>query len=237
MPDAVPAFVWVEALSGPGAHVTLDETAAHHVVRVCRARVGDSVTATDGLGSIATCRVARLTPDVRLDVHQIDRVERDRTAVVLCGAPEGQRFDWIVEKLAELGVTRLRPIECERGEWTKASIRPDRWKRLAVAALEQSRGRFLLEVGTPVTLDQALEAEGSPELRVLADPEGARPGGFPGRERSMIAAVGPSSGFSPEEKQGLLSRGFVAMSLAHGRLRTETAAVAWASWWAGSRAD
>lgn len=236
MPDAVPAFVWVEALTGPGAHVTLDETAAHHVARVCRARVGDSVTATDGRGASATCRVARLTPQVSLEVQSIERIERSRTGVVLCGAPEGQRFDWVVEKLAELGIARIRPIACERGPWPRAAVRPDRWKRLAVAALEQSRGRFLVEVEAPMELEPALDAEGTPEVGILADPEGVAPGAVrPSARQATVGVVGPASGFSGGEKALLQDRGFTAMSLADSRLRTETAALAWAAWWAASR--
>jgi 16S rRNA (uracil1498-N3)-methyltransferase len=236
LPDAVPAFVWVEGLNGPGAHVSLDESAAHHVVRVCRARVGDSVTATDGQGALAVCRVARITPDVSLQVETIDRVGRARTAVLLCGAPEGQRFDWVVEKLAELGVARVRPITTERGPWPRAALRPDRWKRLAVAALEQSRGRHLLQVGLPMGLEEALEAEGPPGIGILADPAGVAPGSLrPSEGAATVAAVGPSSGFSDAERGLLLDRGFTAMSLAGARLRTETAALAWAAWWAAPR--
>ena len=60
MPDAVPAFVWVEQLVAPGARLVLGETATHHVARVCRARSGDHVTVTDGRGGLARYRLLPL---------------------------------------------------------------------------------------------------------------------------------------------------------------------------------
>ena len=236
MPDAVPAHVWVERVSGPGAHLILDEAAAHHVVRVCRARAGDSLAITDGMGTLARARLARLAPQVVVDVESVEHAEREATAALLCGAPEGQRFDWVVEKLAELGVARVIPIHSERSRWTKAAIRPDRWRRVAVAALEQSRSRFLLEVGEPRALAEALESEGSFAVGILADPAGAPAGSAePATSGTTLGVVGPAEGFTDAERAGLEERGFTAVSLAGSRLRTETAAVAWGAWWASPR--
>jgi 16S rRNA (uracil1498-N3)-methyltransferase len=228
--------VWVERISGPGAHLILDETAAHHVVRVCRARPGDSLALTDGLGALARGRLSRVTPDVRVDVESVEREERPATATLLCGAPEGQRFDWVVEKLAELGVARVVPIHTERAPWAKAAIRPDRWRRVAVAALEQSRSRYLLEVTEPRTLAEALESEGQFAVGVLADPSGGPAGGArPASSGITLGVVGPAEGLSEAERSSLEERGFSPISLAGSRLRTETAAVAWGAWWASPR--
>jgi 16S rRNA (uracil1498-N3)-methyltransferase len=233
LPDAVPAFVWVDHEIAPGAALTLDASAAHHVVRVCRARVGDTVAVTDGRGGVARGRLARLTPAVVVEIQTVDRSERTATGVLLCGAPEGQRFDWLVEKLAELGVGRVRPVHCARGAWAPAAVRPERWRRLAVAAIEQSRSRFLLEIESPADLEDAVGAEGAPKLGLVADPEGAPAGGLVRQTGgSTVAVVGPAAGLTPEEKAGLRERGFLPVSFSGSRLRTETAAVAWAAWWA-----
>jgi 16S rRNA (uracil1498-N3)-methyltransferase len=236
LPDAVPAFVWVERLVAPGAHLTLDDTAAHHVVRVCRARAGDSLVVTDGVGGLARCRVARIAPTVMLEVERVDREERESTAALLCGAPEGQRFDWVVEKLAELGVARVRPVHTSRSRWARAAVRPERWRRVAVAALEQSRGRFLVEVSEPQDLDEALASEIPFEVGVLMDVGGAIPSGVqPATEGSTLGVVGPSEGFTDSERAALLDQGLVAIALSASRLRTETAAVAWGAWWGAPR--
>ncbi len=236
MPDAVPAFVWVGALPSAGTALLLEESAAHRVARVCRARVGDRISLSDGRGGIARARVARLTSGVTVEIENVDHRGRDATAVLLCGAPEGQRFDWLVEKLAELGVARIRPIDCARARWAPGAVRPDRWQRLAVAALEQSRSRHLLEVEPPAPLPEALAAETTGATALVADPDGAPAHGFDRPESGLLlAAVGPAEGFEEGERASLAARGFRGMRLSENRLRTETAALAWASWWASSR--
>jgi len=236
--DAVPAFVWVENVGAPGAHLELDSVTAHHVARVCRARPGDPLTLTDGQGGLARGRVEKLTPRVTATIEAVERVERTSSGVLLCGAPEGQRFDWAVEKLAELGIARVRPIDCSRASWSRAAVREERWRRVALAALQQSRGRFLLEVMPPAPLVEALDAEGKVDLAVLADPDGSPTSAVVGAGAgTVLGVVGPAEGLDDRERASLLERGLRPIALAAGRLRTETAAVAWGAWWAGAQAQ
>ena len=236
MPDAVPAFVWVADLGEPEEQVILAEDASHHVARVCRARLDDVLTLTDGRGGIARGHVERLSPRVEVRIDTVERRKRDSRHVLLCGAPEGQRFDWLIEKLSELGVARVRPIECARRAWPRVAVRPDRWRRLALAALQQSRGCYLLQIEAPTGLEEALSAESDATWGMLADPDGAAAGGIEWPAiGTTVAVVGPAEGLTDAEKTSVLSRGFVSTSLAASRLRTETAALACACRWAATR--
>src|SRR5436309_10959587 len=102
--EASPSYIFAPNMVGVGASLQLSEAESRYLVRVCRAREGDRVTATDGRGTIATLRLASLHPRVLAEVESAQREERRRSAWVWCGAPEGERADWLVEKLAELGV-------------------------------------------------------------------------------------------------------------------------------------
>jgi 16S rRNA (uracil1498-N3)-methyltransferase len=234
--EASPSFILVDALGAPHSEFTLPENEARYVSRVCRARAGDRVSATDGRGSIAELELLEVGRDVRARIGRIERTARGRDCTVWCGAPEGERADWLVEKLAELGVGRFQPLDTGRACWRAEGARTDRWRRLAVAALKQSRQGWLMEILPPVSLIQLLEELPADSSCWLADPQGAFAPAAPG-EFSSIGAIGPAQGFSSEEKSRVLARGFKAISLASGRLRTETAALAWAAWWAsgGSR--
>ena len=147
-----------------------------------------------------------------------------------CGAPEGDRADWLVEKLGEVGVARLRLVDTERGRWERAEKRAERWERLAVAAMRQSLSAFRLRIEPPARLADLLAAGVPPAGAWLADPDGAPfaaagaagPGPF-------AAAVGPSAGFSAAERNALSGSGFVPTRLTPSRLRTETAALALAA--------
>ena len=159
------------------------------------------------------------------------------TLIVACGAPEGDRADWMVEKLAELGAARFQPLDCERGGWTRWEARQDRLLRLARAALRQSRACHAIEVAAPMPFELWLQSgpEGS---RFLADPDGARASGeTPPAEGIATLAVGPSGGFSEGEHKAMRGMEFRLVRLAPARLRTETAAVAAAAWWAAAAPD
>jgi 16S rRNA (uracil1498-N3)-methyltransferase len=115
-------------------------------------------------------------------------------------------------------------------------LRRDRWERLAIAALRQSRSAWRLHILEPVELAVGIAGIGA-GARWLADPGGGPGAGMGVRlGEAVTGAVGPSSGFSDDERKLLASNGFVAVRLATTRLRTETAAVAFAVLWAVGRA-
>lgn len=231
--DAAPSFILIPELPDPGGRVTLDAEESHYLLRVCRVRPGDRVSGTDGRGALATLRVIESGARAEVEVEACLRAQRTRTAWVLAGAPEGERGDWLVEKLAELGVGIFQPIHCERGRWEKTEARMERWRRLAVAALRQSRRRHLMDLRSPVSLDEAMATIPGKAVGFLADPSGAPAASIPPPAAGEAAGlIGPAAGFSETEHVSIKSRGFQSMALADSRLRTETAALAWASWWA-----
>src|SRR5262245_20855805 len=137
--EAAPAWLWISELPPAGQEFTLARDDAHYVTRVCRAAAGETLTATDGRGGIARLTAISARGEVRVRVTRLERAPETGIAGVACGAPEGQRADWLVEKLAELGVRLLQPIDAERAAWEKFERRVERWSRLATAALRQSR--------------------------------------------------------------------------------------------------
>lgn len=230
--DAAPAWLHVPGLGAEGDAVAFTRSDLHYLARVCRARGGDRVTATDGRGRVATIRLESGSAGLAGRVESVEARARSRVARMLCGAPEDGRGDWLVEKLAELGVAVLQPVDCERGAWERAARRRDRWERLAIAALRQAQSAFRLEIAEPAALDAAVAGLPAGGTRWLADPGGPRgaPGGVAGAEAT--AAIGPAAGFSAAERARLREAGFEPIGLSGNRLRTETAAVAWAAWWA-----
>ena len=129
--ETSPSLLLVEDLPGVGRRVALPEDESHYLIRVCRARPGDRVSATDGRGALATLRMVEGGREAVVEVETCARSERTRVARVLCGPPEGERGDWMIEKLAELGVAVFQPLDCERGGWERMKGRAERWRRLA----------------------------------------------------------------------------------------------------------
>jgi len=230
--DAAPSHVFAAELGGPGARLTLDDDESHYLSRVCRVRAGERTTLTDGRGSLAQAVLISVGRRVEVEIESLERLRRERRAEVWCGAPEGQRADWLIEKLAELGIDALQPIDCARAGWESFERRVERWRRLALAALRQSRGAWRMEVRSPIRMAAGAGSLAPGTLRFLADAEGAGPPASPGPGSSTVGLIGPAEGLEPEERRWALDSGFQPMKLGSNRLRCETAALAWAAWWA-----
>ncbi len=233
--EAAPSFVLVPELPPPGERVVLARAESHYLSRVCRARAGDQVRATDGRGGEALLRLLRPGDAVEAEGLALERSERKRQAWICCGAPEGARADWLVEKLAELGVGTFQPISCARAAWGAPAAKRERWRRLAVAALRQSRQRFLMEIRAPVAIGEAIAGLPAEASRWLGEPEGRAASALPGPGSGLaVAAIGPAGGFTADERAALAGAGFVPIAFGRARLRAETAALAWAAWWASA---
>src|SRR5258707_15692242 len=107
--EAAPSFLYLPGLAGSAHELSLAGDEAHYLTRVVRARIGERVSASDGAGLTASLIVERVHPNVVL------RIEERRVTVaspgvrLLCGASEGERGDWLGEKLAELRGGELLP--------------------------------------------------------------------------------------------------------------------------------
>jgi 16S rRNA (uracil1498-N3)-methyltransferase len=233
--DATPSFLWLPDLAAPGAELALGDEDAHYAVRVCRARSGDALRATDGRGTLAVLRLLTVRDPVRVRVESSSEAPDRGHFTVGCGAPEGTRDDLLVEKLAELGVRVLQPIDTERGAWERFAARRERLARVATAALRQSCQGWILEIREPRSLAEWLATLPLGGERWLADPSGADASGVGAAARGL-AIVGPAGGLSGGEREAARGAGFQAVRLGGSRLRAETAAIALAAHWAARRA-
>jgi len=229
--DAVPAFVFCPRLPETGGRGTLEDDERHHVVNVCRARPGDTATASDGAGWRAMIRLLEVGRVVTFEVERVERVQRMRNATIACGAPEGSRADWLVEKLAEFGIDRFQPLDCERGGWRWSTSRAARLDRVALAAMKQSQQAYRMRIERPLRLEAWARTVDPGTTRWLADTAGGVAGAPVG---SFAAACGPAGGLTDAERAILTGAGFTPVRLAEGILRAETAGVALAAHWAGA---
>ncbi len=206
-----------------------------HLLRVLhRARDGQRFLAVDGLGHCFACELLRIEPD-RAEAKILQRWERygePRVHLTIAASPlRGERFDLLVEKCTELGVSMFIPVRATRTQpW--ASDRLQRWQRVALAAMKQCGRSVWPEVAQPVSFAEAVDAFPSSVLRLLAhEGEDAAPLAslLKRVERNdvpqVVVVVGPEGGFTSEEVDLARSRGFVPVSLGTRRLRAETAAI------------
>jgi 16S rRNA (uracil1498-N3)-methyltransferase len=203
---------------------------AHHLLDVLRLRPGESVVAADGAGSWCPCRVAAATdgrggrqvdpaavlvPDGPV-AHQL----RALPPITVAFAPtKGERPEWVVQKLTELGVDRIVPIRTARSvvrwEGERGGRAVAKLARVAREAAAQCRRTWLPEVEPVASLGDLVFLTG-------VEPVLARPGGTPPTLARPVVAVGPEGGWDTDEE----ARFGPGVGLGPTVLRAETAAVA-----------
>lgn len=223
-------------LAGPpqGHHATLTADEARHCSRVLRAQVGETIRVFDGHGHEWVAKITRIERDavaVEIDEPLPPQPPPALRLTLAVALPKGDRQKWLVEKLTELGVTRLVPLVTERGVAEATDAARTRLERGVIEACKQCGRNRLLEIAAPATLDQAAERHPA-ACRVIA-----HPGGEPlhavtalAAGQDMLAAVGPEGGFTAAEIAVATTAGYAPVSLGPEILRIETAAMALAAW-------
>lgn len=196
----------VVGLPWPDGSLPLSILQWRHLTKVLRLGAGDQVTYTDGLGVIGRGRLAH---------HAIVRgeettVPRPTELTVFVAPPANKdRQRYLVEKLAEIGVARLVWLETRQGKTRVAS--PPKVFSWVLAATEQSRGAWLMEVSDDVAVWGDV-----PQGAVVCDPSGARE-----TPPARTVVIGPEGGWAADE----VPSDAATWSLGDTILRVETAAV------------
>ena len=221
------ARVVVDALpqsSGP-LRVTGEEV-AHAQAR--RLSPGDPVILVDGSGREGVGRLTRLDRNgLEVEIASIRLAPPDPLPpLLLCvAAVRAERLAWIAEKATELGAARLTLVSTERTQRFRATdaLLP-RLERVVREAAKQSERARWPQVRGPVPFEEVLSTEGVGN-RLILDLSGEA---FPARLPAQLTVllVGPEGGWSDAELAAALAAGWVASSLAAGKLRAETAAIA-----------
>ena len=217
-----------------GDRAVLEGDEARHLTRVLRAKVGDTVSLFDGRGREWPARVAAIGRDrVELDTTEptVDPVPVAIPLTLAIALPKGDRQKWMVEKLTELGASRLIPLETTRGVAEATASAQARLERVVIEACKQCGRNTLMEIEAGRPLDRLLAEVPAGACVVIAHP-GGRPldaATMPPTATAMIALVGPEGGFTDEELCIADRAGVIRISLGPHILRVETAAIALAA--------
>lgn len=215
------------------APIRLDEKDAHHLTRSLRAKEGDRVCVTNNAGLLATLEIISTAP---LAFKEISRRISPPLPDITLGIPliQHERLEWAVEKLSELGISRIQLITTSRCQLRDYS--PSRLKRLekiARSAQVQSGRAWPVSLLAPLPWRELRDkSQNNYAIRVAAvisEPPAANtsnPGKFQDQAKSILALVGPEGGFTEEEVSQMQEDGFTFVSLGETILRTETAALA-----------
>ena len=208
----------------------LYEEEARHCIRVMRMKAGDLLTGTDGNGGWYQTRILESQKDrVLLEIidKQADKGEHSgKITLAVSPLRLPDRFEWIIEKGVELGVTSIIPVLTERT--VKSSLKVSRLEKIMLSALKQSCRSRLPALHEAVEFDKWIRTTNS-DYKLIAHCDAEQPitGFREGIEASsqITFLIGPEGDFTPAEISSAITAGFLPVSYGEVRLRTETAAI------------
>ena len=221
-----------------GQHVTILEEDAHHIGRVMRQKVGDSILVCNELGQCFLVRLLEVSTHVYAEIIEeiATHAELPISITIAQGLVKGDKFEWVIQKGTECGAVGFMPVAMSRSvvklDSKKEKKKTERWQKIAKEAAEQSHRAVLPHVHDVVTFREVLTLADRYDVCLFAYEESAKKQEFgqlrqtlervkPGDKVLMI--VGPEGGISEQEVESLLAANFKACALGPRILRTETA--------------
>lgn len=209
-----------------------------HLSKVLRLNSGQDIELFDGRGLLAEATIkekSRKAAILRITKKTQHNRRAEGRIILAVSIAKGQRFDWLIEKATELGVDRITPVIFERT--VKCPHNPKilgRWVRVAVSAAKQSGRIFLPIIDSPLLLTEALgklqtEYDRAKLIFGSIDEKGENLLNCSLGDSDIIVFVGPEGGLTDDEQDLLKSKGVKPIHLNETVLRTETAALVFAS--------
>jgi 16S rRNA (uracil1498-N3)-methyltransferase len=225
-------FVPQTQIQNGTAVLPLDQ--AHHLRDVLRLRAGDEIELFDGAGNQYVGKVKLSQSEVTVhSLRALAAVPQSETPLVLASALiKSDRFEWILQKGTELGVSEFIPLKTRycgiKIPDVKIDSRLKRWDRIVLDAARQSGAVFIPRIRTPLSFTDFVKRGEIKTVRKYLLYERA-----PTRWRSekiqgnpILLCVGPEGGWHPQEVEAASQAGFQIFSLGTRILRAETAALA-----------
>ena len=208
----------------------LENSDIHHIKKVMRCKNNDKIEVVYEK-KVYLCNIDDIDT---LTLSIVDSYEEDRESsielTVAVSLVQEQKFDLILQKLTELGVSSIIPIKTERSivkiDSSKESKKIMRWETICKEASEQSHRVTIPKVHNIMTIKELLNNKKQLNLICsLNDKTKALEEYLKDTVKDILFVIGPEGGFAPKEEEFLMENGFEATSLGKRVLRVETAAI------------
>lgn len=207
-----------------------DKNDINHLKNAFRVKIGEIIRVVDGTYEYI-CEILTIEKKI-IEVKILEKNEDKYSSLVEIDAAVGilknDKMDLTIQKLTEIGVTRIIPLVTKRGV-VKLSEKKDKWDLTSREALKQCQGVKLVEIEEPKKLkdidfsqyDLAVvpyECESDNSLRNVLNRLTVKP-------KRVVYIIGPEGGFDTEEIEFLKEKGVTPVSLGKRILRAETASI------------
>jgi 16S rRNA (uracil1498-N3)-methyltransferase len=202
---------------------------ANHLFRVLRVKIGQEFDVAAN-GVLRSAKVVFASHDqVEFELGaEVESAALPQITVYL-SIFKFDRMEWALEKLTELGVSRVVPMIAQRTEEhlaKAAAKRVERWRKIARESSQQARRIAPPEIADPVALKKAIEKEQGSRIVLSESEEQVLKIALNHCTVPLSLAFGPEGGWSDTELELFNASGWKPASLGHTILRAETAAIA-----------
>jgi 16S rRNA (uracil1498-N3)-methyltransferase len=226
-----PRIYTQQTLSANSA-LALDESASHHLARVLRFQVGQTLTLFNGDGREYAATISAIDKrNVTVSINEAVAADRESPLAIHLGIAisKGDRMDLVIQKAVELGVTSITPLISERVEvrlqGERAEKKLQHWQGIVIAACEQCQ-RNRIPPLNPITPLHDWIAHVNAERKFVLHHRSETSLGEMAKPQSVALLIGPEGGLSDLEIASAEKNNFSALRLGPRVLRTETAPLA-----------
>lgn len=222
--NTLPLF-YFSALHAEQSIVDLNDDIRHHAVTVLRMGEGEQLMLTNGKGLSATATIQTATKKqlaVRLQEFINHPSPKRKLILGVSLLKNAARFEWMLEKVTEIGITEIFPLRCERTE--KQHYKKERFEQIIISACLQSQQFHFPLLHEPIGFQEMLNQQ-LPQQKFIAHCIDSEKSLLSSAKGDAVLLIGPEGDFTQQEIEQATTLHFIPVSLGNTRLRTETAGV------------
>ena len=209
--------------------IILNSDDIYHIKTVMRMKENDKVEVIYD----KKLHICRLNSNFELVVEDIteENNELDKEIIVVLGLVKEQKMDLILQKLTELGVSKIIPVNMERSivklDNKKEEKKIERWNKNCKEASEQSKRNNIPVVSNVINFKDLIKIEADLKLVCSVSEKDNLIYNYieENNYNSILLVIGPEGGISQKEEEYLKENNFNLVSFGNLVLRVETACI------------
>ena len=210
----------------------LEESDIRHIKKVMRMNINDKIEVVYN-NKLHICEITSLEP---FNIKVIEKLDEDKKTkielTVAVALVKEQKMDLILQKLTELGVSRIIPVSMERSivklDKERFNKKKVRWESICKEASEQSK-RTNIPIIEDIKSIKDLTKEDADLKLVASTKEKEKLLNYYLQSiedcAKIIMVIGPEGGISDKEEDILVSNGYNRVSFGDLIFRVETATI------------
>lgn len=212
-------------------NIKIDDSDLHHIYKVMRMQVNDYIECVvKETHQRFLVQIKNMNGCFEIVEEILIDNDLNQNIILAYGLVKSDKFEFVIQKAAELGVTTFIPLKMQRSivkiEENKLDKKKERWQKISKEACEQAKRNSLMEVSAPISVEELTKYQSGLKIVAyeMAD-QSVKLTDINYQNQDILLVIGPEGGISDEEMSLLKANDFICVSLGKRILRTETAAI------------